>query len=79
MQASVMAVPMLQSTGSIVVAHGLGCSMACEIFPDQESICQSSALAANSLPLRHHGSIECLVLKIIVFSIPLLSTQEYNM
>ena len=39
----------------------------------------SSALAANSLPLRHHGSIECLVLKIIVFSIPLLSTQEYNM
>lgn len=27
----------------------------------------SPALAANSLPLRHHGSIECLVLKIIVF------------
>ena len=36
--ASVTAVPMLQSTGSIVVAHGLGCSTACEIFPDQESI-----------------------------------------
>ena len=27
----------LQSTGSVVVAHGLSCSAACGIFPDQRS------------------------------------------
>ena len=27
----------LQSTGSVVVAHGLSCSTACGIFPDQGS------------------------------------------
>ena len=27
----------LQSTDSVVVVHGLGCSMACGIFPDQGS------------------------------------------
>ena len=30
-------VPALQSTGSIVVVHGLRCSVACGIFPDQGS------------------------------------------
>jgi len=33
--ASLVAVPGLQSIGSIVVAHTLGCSTACGIFPDQ--------------------------------------------
>ena len=32
---SVVAVPGLQSIGSVVLAHGLSCSMACGIFPDQ--------------------------------------------
>ena len=27
----------LKSTGSVVVAHGLSCPMACGIFPDQGS------------------------------------------
>jgi len=31
----VFAAPGLQSTGSIVVMHGLSCSVACVIFPDQ--------------------------------------------
>ena len=35
LRASVVAAPGLQSTGSIVVAHGLCCSMACGIFQDQ--------------------------------------------
>lgn len=34
----------------------------------------SPALAANSLPLRHQGSTECLVLKIIAFSVPLFQS-----
>ena len=32
---SVLAAPRLQSTGSVVVAHGLHCFVACWIFPDQ--------------------------------------------
>ena len=36
----------LWNTGSVVVAHGLSCSLACGIFPDQESN-SSSALAAG--------------------------------
>ena len=35
--ASVGMVPRLKSTGSIAVAHVLSCSVAREIFPDQES------------------------------------------
>ena len=31
---SVVAVPGLQSTGSVDVVHGLSCFMACGIFPD---------------------------------------------
>ena len=34
---SVVAARGLQSTGSVVVAHGLSCSTACGIFPDQGS------------------------------------------
>ena len=34
---SVVAAPRLKSTGSVVVAHWLGCSMAYGIFPDQGS------------------------------------------
>ena len=34
---SVFVARRLQSTGSVVVAHGLSCSAACGIFPDQDS------------------------------------------
>ena len=37
MQASVTAAWMIQSAGSVVVAHGLSCSAAYGIFPDQGS------------------------------------------
>ena len=34
---SVVVAPGLQSAGSVVVVHGLSCSVACGIFPDQDS------------------------------------------
>ena len=36
---SVVVARRLQSAGSVVMAHGLSCSAACEIFPDQGSTC----------------------------------------
>ena len=53
----------LQSTGSrragsVVVAHGLSCSAACGIFPDQGSNPCPLHWQADSQPLRHQGSPE---------------------
>ena len=46
----------LSSTGSVVVAHGLGCPEARGIFPNQESN-QCPLLSQEvSLPLSHQGS-----------------------
>ena len=52
---------LLQSTGSrragsAVVAHGLSCSAACGIFPDQGSNPRPLHRQADSQPLRHQGS-----------------------
>ena len=52
---------LLQSTGSrragsVVVAHGPSCSMACGIFPDQSSNPCPLHQQADSQPLRHQGS-----------------------
>ena len=52
---------LLQSTGSrragsVVVAHGLSCSAACGIFPDQGSNPCPLHWQADSQPLRHQGS-----------------------
>ena len=52
----------LRSTGSrcagsvVAVAHGLSCSAACGIFPDQGSNPCSLHRQADSQPLRHQGS-----------------------
>ena len=46
----------LQSAGSAVVAHGLSCSMACGIFPDQGSNPCPLHWQADSQPLYHQGS-----------------------
>ena len=46
----------LQSAGSVVVAHGLSCSAACGIFPDQGSNPCPLHWQAGSQPLRHQGS-----------------------
>ena len=37
MWASIVSARGLQGAGSVVVVHGLSCSAACRIFPDQES------------------------------------------
>ena len=44
------------STGLIVVAHGLSCSAACEIFPDQGLNPCLLHWQAYALPLSHQGS-----------------------
>ena len=49
--------PGLWSTGSIVVVHGLSCSMACGIFLDEGSDRVSCiGRQADSLPLSHQRS-----------------------
>ena len=45
-----------QSMGSIVMAHGLSCSAACGIFPDQESNSGPLQWQEDSLSLDHQGS-----------------------
>ena len=53
---SVVVALRLQSTGSIVVAHGLGCSSAYGIFPDQRANPCLLHWRVDSLLLNHHGS-----------------------
>ena len=45
--------------GSVIVAHGLSCSAACGIFPDQGSNPCPLHWQADSQPLRHQGSPVC--------------------
>ena len=52
-KASVVAAPRFQSTGSIVVAHGLRCPPACGIFPDQGLNPYLLHWQSDSLPLSH--------------------------
>ena len=46
----------LYSAGSVVVVHGLSCSAACRIFPDQGSNPCPLHWQADSWPLCHQGS-----------------------
>ena len=50
-----------RSTDSVAVAHGLSCSKACGIFPDQGSNLCSLRWQADSYPLRHQGSVIALI------------------
>ena len=50
-QASVVMAPGLQSTGSVAAAHGLSCSAAHGIFPDQGSNQYLLHLQVDSSPL----------------------------
>ena len=52
----------LQSTGSVVVAHEFGCSMACGIFPDQGSNPLSPALAGRLPTTAPPGERRCAFL-----------------
>ena len=47
---------LLQSAGSVIVAHGPSCSAACGIFPDQGSNPCPLYWQADSQPPRHQGS-----------------------
>ena len=49
--------------GSVVVAHGLSCSAACGILPDQGSNPCPLHWQADSQPLRHQGSPEIFIFK----------------
>ena len=55
-RASVVVSHRLQSTGSVVVAHGPSRSAACGILPDQGSNLCPLHRQADSQPLRHQGS-----------------------
>ena len=46
----------LQSAGSVIVTHGLSCSKACGIFPDQGSNPYLLHQQVDSSPLSHQGS-----------------------
>ena len=46
----------LELLGSEVVAHGLSCSLACGIFPDQRLNLGLLYWQVDSLPLSHQGS-----------------------
>ena len=48
----------LQHVGSVVVAHGLSCSMACGILPDQRSNPWLLHWQADSLPLSHRVTLK---------------------
>ena len=50
--------------GSVIVAHGLSCSAACGIFPDQGSNPCPLHWQADSQPLRHQGSPDVPFLKV---------------
>ena len=54
--ASLVAEHRLRRAGSVVVAHGLSCSAAYGIFPDQGSNPCPLHWQADSQPLRHQGS-----------------------
>ena len=59
--ASPVAEHRLRRAGSVVVAHELSCSAACGILPDQGSNPCPPHWQADSQPLRHQGSPDCLV------------------
>ena len=52
----------LQHMGSVVVAHGLSCSVACGIFLDQGSNPCPPHWQVGSYPLCHQGSANVLFL-----------------
>ena len=51
-----------------VVAHGLHCSMACGIFPDQGSNSGLQHWQVDSLALSHQGSLFCFLAKDVILA-----------
>ena len=70
--------------GSVVVAHGLSCSAACGIFPDQGPNPCPLHWQADSQPLRHQGSPQylflfSLALYILELAFPALTRDIENL
>ena len=63
--------------GSVVVAHGPSCSVACGIFPDQGSNLCPLHWQADSQPLRHQGSPTSLLIGHIDRTCNLLSPSMF--
>ena len=61
-QSSVAAAHGLLSAGSVVLAHGLRCSVACGIFPDQELNPCPLHWWVGSYPLHNQGSPQVALL-----------------
>ena len=61
--------------GSVVVAHGLSCSTACGIFPDQGLNRCPLHWQADSQPLRHQGSPKIPFLKGSITSTRMFKTR----
>ena len=82
-QASVVAARGLQSAGSVVVAHGLSCSLACGIFLDHCSNPCPLHWQVDSQPLHHQGSPQLkylnLVLYLFIRQISKARNKSYNL
>ena len=63
--------------GSVIVAHGPSCSVACGIFPDQGSNPCPLQWQADSQPLRHQGSPRFVCLFVCLFYSELTSPNHY--
>ena len=74
-KASVVVAPGLQSTGSVVVAHGLSWLLACVIFPGQGSNPCLLYWQVDSLPLGYQGSPKYLFFLKYSWFIVLCSVQ----
>ena len=74
-QASEVAALRLWNTGSVAVTHGLNCSAACGIFPDQGLDPSLLHWQAASLQLSHQGSLSrtCLNSDVILLAKPWMS------
>ena len=62
----------VRHSGSVLVGHGLSCSMACGIFPDRESNPCPLHWQADSYPPYHQGSPRHHPLKKLVCNISVL-------
>ena len=58
--------------GSVVVAHGPSCSVACGIFPDQGSNPCPLHWQADSQPLRHQGSPHIIFITVYCYNCSIL-------
>ena len=79
--ASVVAAPRLYSTGSVVVAHKLSCSVAYGIFPDQGWNPCLLHWQIYSLLVSHRGSPVCIYLKekrIVLQQLPRFQMSRFS-